>query len=152
MKLRFTAKNKTARRNFGFSLVELLMSLGISSISIGSIISGYLLVMRQAEYTACSNSAQALVNNQIEQVRAAKWDPQAYPVIDELVSENFPEINCSLEDASNCTNKINAVVRTKIQTTTNGVPMKIITVECVWNFMNRGAYTNNFVTIRSPEQ
>jgi hypothetical protein len=69
-----------------------------------------------------------------------------------LTATNFPAVNCTLNDASSGTNKIHAVITTTIKTTTDAVPVKIVKVECVWNFMNRGNYTNNFIVMRSPDQ
>ena len=136
----------------GFTLEELLVSLVLASVSMGSIMTGYVSVLRQSEWAANSTAAQVLAMQRVEQVRAAKWDPLAHPAIDEVVSANFAEIKQALSVPMVSTNLPEAKVTTTITTISTDPPLKLVRVDCIWPFLDRGYYTNTVITLRSPDQ
>src|ERR1043165_730812 len=72
-----------------FTLAEVVVAIGIMALLIQGLIYGYIASARRAEWTAHSLAAQSLASQGTEQARAAKWDPQAWPIVDELPPTNF---------------------------------------------------------------
>ena len=65
---------KSAERHRGFTLVEVLVSLGIVTLLFGGILSAYIQTSRRAEWAGYSLAAQAIGILQIEQARSGVWD------------------------------------------------------------------------------
>ncbi len=137
---------------FGFTLEELLMALSLSGVTLGSVITGYLMVMQQSECSENSTAGQALAIQRMEQVRAAKWDPMTSPAVDELVSTNFPDIVQSLQIPVMGTNSVNATVKTTFKLLSSDPPLKLVQVDCIWSFLDRKTFTNTIFAYRSPDQ
>ncbi len=128
------------------------MSLALSCVSIGSIVTGYLMVLNHSEWSADATAAQSLAVQRMEQVRAAKWDVLASPQIDELVATNFPDLIQPLGVPVLGTNVVNATVKTSIRLISSDPPLKMVQVDCIWTYLNRGTCTNTMFTYRSPDQ
>ncbi len=93
--------HNTARTKAGLTLVEVLVALSISSLSIAGIIAGYLFSIAATQRAALSMAATARAVQRVEQTRCAKWDLSSWPNIDQLVATNFPDQVVILEqDAS----------------------------------------------------
>src|ERR1035437_8503854 len=58
----------------GFTLVEVVVSLGIVTLLFSGILTAYIQSSRQAEWAGYSLAAQAIGIQQIEQARSAVWD------------------------------------------------------------------------------
>lgn len=142
-------------RKFGtsaFTLMEVVMSMAVSALTIGGIIAGYTMSARKAEWSAYSLAAHSLAMQRLEQTRAAKWDPQGWPVIDELVSSNFPVRIDVLDIPISGTNLVYATNTTTISSLSANPPLKMIRVDCAWMFLSRGPFTNTVVTYRTADQ
>ena len=135
-----------------FTLVELIIALAIMSLMIGGIVSGYVVSALRAEWSAFSLAAHSLAMQKLEQTRAAKWDPQGWPPVDELVSLNFPVTVDVLDVPISGTNILYATSTTTITPVSTTPPLRSIRVETVWPFMQRGSFTNTIVTYRAPDQ
>src|SRR6185295_1673049 len=150
-----TARNSARgllRRCAGFSLEEVVMSVAITAITIGSIATGYINTAQRAEWSAMSAAAQNSAAQRTEQVRAAKWDTQASPGVDEVVSANFPVQITTLDLPVAGNNTPYATNTTTITTVSVSPPVKMIRTDCTWSFMNRGVFTNTSIVYRSPDQ
>ena len=98
-------------------------------------------------------AANNLAMQRIEQTRACKWDTQASPVIDELVSANFPPVIELLDVPVVGTNETYATNFTTITEVSQNPPLKLIRADCVWTLeMNGQLFTNSFHVYRSPDQ
>lgn len=86
-----------------------------------------------------------------EQCRAAKWDPKAYPAVDELVESNFPIQVETLDIPVSGTNVVYATNYTTIRTVSTAPILRSIRVDCVWMFLTRGPFTNTILTYRAPD-
>ena len=126
--------------------------MGILSMSVVAIINGYIYATRQAEWSAYSLAAHSLALQRLEQVRAAKWDPQGYPAVDRVVPANFPVTTAILDVPLSGTNFVIATLTTTVSTVVANPPTKMIRVECRWPFMKRGWFTNTVVSYRAPDQ
>ncbi len=76
----------------GFTLTEVVIAMAVLAIVIQGVIYGYIDSSRRAEWNGHSLAAQSLASQGVEQARAAKWDPQAWPVVDELPPTKFVEV------------------------------------------------------------
>ena len=69
---------RSRRARDGFTLVEVVVSIAIVAMVISGVICGYIQSAKRAEWSGYSFAAQALSIQQIEQVRAAVWDPPCF--------------------------------------------------------------------------
>ena len=144
-------KKKRATQT-GFTLTEVLVSMLVAGIMVVGVISGFVQSHRQAEWSAYSLAANSLAMQPMEQARAAKWDPYATPPVDQLVASNFPDRVEVLDVPIANTNLVFATNRTVIRTISVTPPLKQISVECTWAFLDRGVFTNVMMTHRAPDQ
>ncbi|HKS37625.1 MAG TPA: prepilin-type N-terminal cleavage/methylation domain-containing protein [Verrucomicrobiae bacterium] len=152
MTLRFARANRHTSRS-GFTLAEVIISIGIAAMGITGIVWGYILTSQRAEWTTCSAAAQQMAMRRLEQVRAAKWDPFGYPPVDELVASSFapnPRVE-PLDVPLAGTNKILATNVITIFTVYTDPPLKVIRVDCKWSLMSRGPFTNTLLTYRTSD-
>ena len=146
------AKIDLSRRTKAFTLEELVVSMAITSFAIGGIVSGYMMASKRAEWSAYSQAAQSLAQQKLEQTRAAKWDPYAYPPVDQVVSTNFPDSLLTL-DLPVTTNAVpTAQVKVSIVTLSANPPLKSVVVSSIWSYLNHGPFTNSVASLRSPDQ
>lgn len=124
----------------------------ILGLAIGGILYGYMMSARRAEFSAYNLAAESLALQRLEQTRATSWQPNNYPVKDELQASNFPNQTLVLDVPLQGTNIVNATIYTTITTITTNPPVRMIRVDCAWPFPNRGTITNTVVTYRSPDQ
>lgn len=136
----------------GISLIEVVISMAILGMAVGATINGYIYATHQAEWSAYSLAAHSLAVQRLEQARAAKWDPQAYPSVDRVTPANFPVTTAILDVPLSGTNYVIATLTTTVTTAVANPPTKMIKVECRWPFMNRGWFTNTIVSYRAPDQ
>ena len=136
-----------------FTLAEVVIAMAITVMSLAGVIMGYILAIRQAEWSAYSLAAQSLATQRLEQTRAAKWDPRASPPVDAVVANNFPTVPTNVLDMPvSGTNMAYATNFTTISDVTNGgYPLKLIRVDCVWSFRER-VFSNTIATYRAPDQ
>jgi prepilin-type N-terminal cleavage/methylation domain-containing protein len=142
---------KSCRSQGAFTLIEVLIALGISALSLGAIINGYILSAQTAEWSAYSLAAQSLALQRLEQARAAKWDLDGSPSIDQLVTGNFPLKLEILDIPRSGTNIVYATNITTISTLSTIPPLKLIRVDCIWRFISRGPFTNTAMTYRTVD-
>ena len=152
MKIRCSISLKKLGARCGFSIEEMLVSMAVASVSISGIVSGYIFSAKRAEWSAYSLAAQSLALQKAEQVRAAKWDTQAVPAVDEVVSTNFGDVALPLNVPVVGTNAPTATVKTSISTISTDPPLRMVRVDCIWDFSSKRTFTNTIVTFRSPDQ
>ena len=130
----------------------MVISLAIAGISISGIVTGYIFSSREMEETACSNAAEAMARQRVEQARSAKWDTLAYPPVDELVGNNFPVLISTLDIPVRANNPLYATCTTTIATASEAPPLRMIRVDAVWSLPPRGPFTNTITAYRAPDQ
>jgi prepilin-type N-terminal cleavage/methylation domain-containing protein len=152
MQLKHRSTQSRIRSTSGFSLIEVAMSLMIVGIVMIGLVDGYRMSSRRAEWSAYSLAAQAFALQQIEQVRAAKWDTMAEPVVDETLS--VPTVSSAVLDMP--ISGTNAVMATNYVTINSisvggGITFKQVRVDTVWPWF--GLYfTNTLATFRAPDR
>ncbi len=141
-------------RNVAFTLVEVVLSVAIMALVFGGLISAYVQGAKRAEWSGYSLAAQALAVQQMEQFRAATWDTQAVPPVDQAT--NLPSMTYTNLDVpisgTNVVPVTNYMTVTKWQMSTNPTTyLKMIAVSTVWPW-NGTLFTNTLVTYRAPDQ
>ena len=131
-------------------MAEVVISLAISVVAIGSIWSAYINNSKILGKSVRTAAANALLVQRMEQIRGARWDTRAWPLIDELVATNFPTTVQLLNLPNSSTNLVYATNTTTIKSIKTSPPMRLITVECTWKDDNGIVYTNSIVAYRSP--
>lgn len=133
-----------------FTLVELVISTALAAIVICASIYGYVHSARRAEWSAHSLAAHSIGMQKVEQMRAAKWDPNGWPPVDELTN---PPVRVDILDIPiSGTNIAYATSVTSIATISASPPVKKIRVDTSWEFAGRGVFTNTILTYRAPDQ
>ena len=97
-------------------------------------------------------AAQSQVLRRMEQIQAAQWNPGASSPVDELTVTNFPTVIGPLELPVVGTNTVSSTLVTSIQSISSSPPLRMIKVECIWDFLNGKTYTNSLVSLRNPDQ
>ena len=138
------------KRNQGFTLAEVVVTMLVIALVMGGVLSGYVLSAERAEWSAYSLAAHSLALQGLEQSRAAKWDPQAWPVADEQGITNFTQVEPL--DVPVSGDPIFATNYIRVTTVSANPPLRQIRADCVWRFVKRGLFTNTVVTLRAPDQ
>jgi prepilin-type N-terminal cleavage/methylation domain-containing protein len=135
-----------------FTLVEVLVSLALLGLLAGGIIAGYVQSARFADWQAHSLAAHALALQRIEHCRAAKWDTRASPPVDLLTAANFPAVTEPLNVPEAGTNATLATLYTTISNLSFNPLLRMVQVNCVWQFTDGRWFTNTVVTYRAPDE
>ena len=77
--------NLRRREQTGFTLIEALVSLGLSGLAFAAVIGTYIQADYRSEWSGYALAAQSLAIQQLEQAKCAKWDTQDTPVVDEII-------------------------------------------------------------------
>lgn len=138
----------------GLTLVEVVVAIALATLSFGGVVCGYMLTSDSAQWSAYSLAAQSLARQGVERARAAKWDPKAWPPVDELGITNYTEVD-TLDvpvsgQVAQATNSISVTVFSQ------DPPLRQLRADCVWWLSNgqrsRGPFTNTVVTLRTTDQ
>jgi len=147
----------------GFTLAEVVIALAIVALVFASIIIAYNQAAYRAEWTGYSLAAEALSIKQLEQARAAQWDPvqsinQIYSL--NLLGSNYTAQTLTgytwtnLDLPSNGTNYLRATnfVTVKPVPSTNGL-LTMVRVDTVWafKFAHSKLYTNTVCALLAPD-
>lgn len=168
MPRRFTVGHTVAavvhRRDVGFTLTEVLISMLIFSVVAGGVVYGYIQTNRTAEWSALSLAAQSYASQGAEQVRAADWRPRDYPpatgygTMDELPAGYSFTTNYIMDvpiSGNPSSNNFAFFVTNYVTITTalTNPPLREIRSDAVWIFYLTGqVYTNTIILLRAPDQ
>ena len=95
-------------------------------------------------------AAHSLAMQGVEQARSAKWDPQSWPIVDELGVTNFASVE--ILDIPVATTPNFATNYVSVASVALNPPLRQIRADCVWRFARRGLFTNTVITLRAPDQ
>ena len=143
------AKRRTAQ---AMTLVEVLVAFAISGLAISGIVYGYEFSVNSAEMFSLSQAANAQAMERTEQIRSAIWQSAGSPVVDQVVSSNFPSQVVTLDLSGSGTGVTYATNFTQITTISTSPPLKRIRVDCVWLYGRSQLMTNTIETCRAPDQ
>ena len=134
------------------TLIEVVIALAIASVMLGGIISGYIYCMSADVKAELMQAGHARAMERIEQARSAVWAPSRAVPQDDLVATNFPDLVVPLDLPGAATNGTLATIQTTIASISDNPPMRMIHVDCVWQYQGVEWVTNSVETIRAPDQ
>jgi prepilin-type N-terminal cleavage/methylation domain-containing protein len=138
----------------GFTLTEVIVAIAIATLSFAGVICGYVQTSDRAQWSAYSLAAQSLALQGVEQARAAKWDPKAWPAVDELGVTNYTQVDTL--DVPVSGQQTLATNYISVSLVTPDPPLRQLRADCVWSLRNgrrsRGPFTNTVVTLRTADQ
>jgi prepilin-type N-terminal cleavage/methylation domain-containing protein len=138
----------------GFTLAEVVVAIAVAALSFGGVIYGYVLTADRAQWSAYSLAAQSLAMQGVEQARGAKWDPKAWPAVDELGITNYTEVD--VLDVPVSGQPVQATNYITVTTVSHDPPLRQLRADCVWSLLNgrrsRGPFTNTVITLRTADQ
>jgi len=148
----------TNGRLAGFTLAEVVISIAIVAIVFGAVITSYIQNALRTEWSGYSLAAQAQAVQSLEQAKAAVWDVQPTPVMNQIT--NIPTVIPAVLDLP--TSGTNFVYVTNYVTITNVsitsiapvVSVYMVKVDTVWPFTWNGVsklYTNTIACYYAPE-
>jgi hypothetical protein len=133
------------------TLMEVVMALAISVISMAGMFKGYILVSRRAIYASYSNAAGALAMKQMEQIEAASWVPSSG--ITNLFNPALTQTQSNvLGMPGTAANLIYATNYATVSLVSQNPPFAMIKVRCVWSYIDMGTFTNAMAVLRAPDQ
>jgi prepilin-type N-terminal cleavage/methylation domain-containing protein len=134
-----------------FTLMELLVSIAILVLVMAGIVYGYAQANRAAEWNSMSLAAQNYALQGLEQVRSAKWDLWANPIIDVMPAPtNFTQTDIMDIPVSGAPYYVtNYIYLTQISTSPQ---LRQVRSDCVWVFpLTKKLFTNTVITYRAPD-
>lgn len=136
-----------------FTLTEVVISLMILMLVFQGILKAYTTACQRSEWSAHSLVAQSLAMQNVEAMRAAQWDPQTFPAVDEGGLTNFRSVDI-LDVTSTGATKTQVYATNVVAVTTVSLnpPLRQIRADCIWTFKPRGLFTNTVITLRAPDQ
>jgi len=134
------------------TLVEVVIALAITGVTVGGIVAGYIYCTTSAVKAELAQAANAKALQRIEEARSARWDTSSWPIVDQLVATNFPDEAVSLDMPGTNTVGTSATIQTTISQISLTPPLRRIRVDCIWQFRGVELITNTIETIRAPDQ
>lgn len=149
--MQITRRTKLA----GQTLVEVVVSLSMGCLVFAGVLMGYVQTSDRAEWSSYSLAAQSLAFQAVEQARGGKWDPSAWPPVDEMQPTNY--VSVEMLDVPVAGNPILATNYVTIRDVSLAPPLREMRADCVWampgrDAARRGPFTNTAVTLRSRDQ
>ena len=134
------------------TLVEVVVALAITGLTVGGIVSGYIYCTTSAVKVELVQAASARALERIEQARSAQWDTAGSTNVDQLIATNFPNEVVSLDTPGAGLGGTSATIVTTISQISVTPPIRNIRVDCIWQFRGAEWITNTIETIRAPDQ
>jgi prepilin-type N-terminal cleavage/methylation domain-containing protein len=135
----------------GFTLIEVAVSVAIAGLVMAGMFQGYTMASRRAQFSSYSLAATATAMKQMERIVAATW------VISGTQSTNLfnPVLTTTQTNAlclpSNGTNLVYATNFATVTQLSTNPPYAMVQVQCIWNFMGLGIFTNTVAVLRGPD-
>ncbi len=134
-----------------FTLIEVAVALAIAALVMAGMFEGYTMASRRAQFSSYSLSASATAMKQMERIIASQW------VISGVsVTNIFNPVLTAVQTNALCmpssgTNLVYATNYTTITQISTNPPYLMVRVDCVWNFMGMGLFTNTMAVLRGPD-
>ncbi len=134
------------------TLVEVVIALAITGLTLGGIVAGYIYCTTAAIKAELVQAANARAMERIEEAHSAQWDTSVWPIVDQLVATNFTNVVVSLDTPGSGSGGTLATIVTTISQISLTPPIRDIRVDCIWQFRGTEWITNSIETIRAPDQ
>jgi len=139
-------------QELGMTLAEVVVALAIASLTVVSLVGGYISSTVAAEKSSLSLAANTRALERLEDTHAAIWNVPT--MVDELVAANFPTKLVVLDLAGQGSGITYGTNYTTITQVSLAPPLRRVRVDCVWRFQNRqfsSLITNTVETLRGPD-
>jgi hypothetical protein len=144
---------KKSSSKAAFTIAEMVVCFAIMALVIGGMLTAYSNVALYTERAGYQLAAQCLAVQQVEHVRAALWDTQATPIVDNTV--NLPTNTVSLLElpiaGTNAIYATNQLTVTTLSYTNPPMSIKMITVYTTWPW-NNTVMSNVMICYRAPDE
>ena len=134
------------------TLVEVVIALAITGLTVGGIIAGYIYCTTAAVKAELVQAANARAMERIEETHSAQWDTSVWPIVNQLVATNFPDEVVSLDMPGSSSGGTVATIVTTISHISRTPAIRRVRVDCIWQFRGVELITNTIETIRAPDQ
>jgi type II secretory pathway pseudopilin PulG len=140
------------------TLVEVVVALAIAGLMVAGIVTGYIYCSTATVKDALYLAANAKAQERLEQTRSAVWDTAQFPVVDQLNPTNFPDETVTLDQSASGPGVTLGTVKTTIlqilpsSASPLASPVRLIHVDCIWQFQGGDFITNSIETCRAPDQ
>ena len=134
------------------TLVEVMVALLITGLTVGGIVSGYIYCSTATVKDALYMAANGRATERMEDTHAARWDTSSFPTVDQLVTNNFPDEVVSLNKSGSSSDITMATVVTTISQISTTPPLRRVRVDCIWLFRGTEPVTNTIETCRAPDE
>jgi prepilin-type N-terminal cleavage/methylation domain-containing protein len=134
-----------------FTLIEVSVAMAIAVLVMAGMFQGYQLASRRAQYASFSLAASAMAMQRMESIIAAQWVVSGTSVTNIFnPALQATEVNalCVPNTSTNLIYGTNIVTLTQVST---NPPYLLVRVDCVWNFMGMGTFTNTVAVMRAPD-
>jgi type II secretory pathway pseudopilin PulG len=157
MVVRFKQTDKRIATN-AFSLIEVLIAVGVLTLVLSGLIYGYVEANRMAEWSSQSLAAMSYAEQGMEQLRSAQWCAEEFSTASgqgttDVLGAYFQTNQVDTLDIPTTGEPIyvtNTLTATQVST---NPPLKRLVSQVVWTFRLTGQlFTNTIVTLRAPDQ
>jgi hypothetical protein len=139
----------------GMTLAEVVVALAIASLTVLSLVRGYIYSTVGAEKASLSLAANTRALERLEDTHAAIWNVSTWPVVDELVTTNFPAKLVILDLSGQGAGITYGTNYTTITQVSLAPQLRRVRVDCVWQFQaglfSSTLLTNTVETLRGPD-
>lgn len=134
------------------TLVEVMVAMAIAGLTVGGIVAGYITCTTATVKAELEQAANAKAMERLEATRSAVWAPERADPVDQLVASNFPDLTISLDTPGTNISGTVATIQTTIASISTNPPMRLVHVDCLWQFQGGPTITNSVETIRAGDQ
>jgi prepilin-type N-terminal cleavage/methylation domain-containing protein len=134
-----------------FTMIEVAVALAVAALVMAGMFEGYTLASRRAQFSSYSLAASAAAMKQMERIVASQWVISGIAVTNIFNPSLTTPVTNSLGMPSNGTNLVYATNYATVTQLSTNPPYLMVRVDCVWNFMGLGIFTNTVAVMRSPD-
>ena len=134
-----------------FTLIEVSVALAITVLVMTGMFKGYQIASRRAQYASFSLAASAMAMQRLENIVAAQWVVSGATVtniFNPTLTNTQVSPLCVPTTTTNFMYGTNYVTLRQVST---NPPYLLVRVDCVWNFMGMGTFTNTVAVMRAPD-
>jgi hypothetical protein len=136
------------------TLAEVIVALGLASLTVASLVGGYISSSVATEKASLSLAANTRAIERLEETHAAIWNESSWPVVDQLVATNFPAKIIALDLSGQGPGITFGTNFTTITQISLSPQLRRVRVDCVWRFQSgrfSNLFTNTVETLRGPD-
>lgn len=140
------------RGQAGMTLTEVVVALAIVGLILAGTIIGYINCANASVKAELEQAGNAKAMERLEATYCAIWAPFRATPVDQLVASNFPDLEVSLDQPGTNLSGTVATIKTTIASISTNPPMRLVHVDCIWQFQGQEWMTNSVETILVSQQ